>query len=142
MDTVKIDFERSCGPYCIEHSYYQDGDEKLLMGNSWNISKATKNDGRPRLVFEKIYFDLGVEFRIKIEYPWKLYHRIETLDHKMVSRMKLNPRKTWFAVTADPYPSICDDNYKNREFAAIVGFRRVPRKWVPELDKLLIRQKT
>jgi len=57
------------------------------------------------------------------------YRNVSTLDAKYVSHLKLDTRKKWFVVWNDHRTSML----------AMVGFRRVPRKWVPEMNALLVR---
>jgi hypothetical protein len=143
---IRKDFKRATGPFTVNHLYYKDGTTRIIMANSCIKYGMTKNDDRPRITFCTVYRGIEryigysniptKEMRIEIHTP-SGYKSVDRLDHKMVSLLNLNPRKTWFGIYSNG-SYICDD--KDRKVSDLIGFRRVPRKWVPELNRMLVKE--
>jgi hypothetical protein len=130
-------FEKKSGSYQIKHMYYQSGESKTVMMNWMPMWDLMRHDGRSRLEFTQTCLLKGDSFDINlVAAPG--HKPIEKLSPKMISKLGLDSRKTWFG-TLDKRMSISSNEYKHRKFIALVGFRRVPRKWVPELNALLIK---
>lgn len=143
---IRKDFKRANGPFTVNHLYYKDGTIRTIMANSCIKYDMTKNDDRPRITFCTVYRGIErcigysniptKEMWIEIHTP-SGYKSVDRLDHKMVSLLNLNPRKTWFGIYSKG-SYICDD--KDRKVSDLIGFRRVPRKWVPELNRMLVKE--
>lgn len=131
-------FTKHAGPYLVKHVYYQDGTSCTLMMNSSKMWDVMRNDGRARIEFTEVYGRLGKLMNIEIYTPTG-HKLIERLSMKMISRMGLDTRKIWFGTLEKHVSSLDWTAYKNRKYVAFVSFRRVPRKWVPELNALVIK---
>jgi hypothetical protein len=67
------------------------------------------------------------------------YRPITVLNNKQVSHLGLDSRKIWFGVIDGHRSSRSHFSRSNDPMTVLdaIGFRRVPRKWVPEFERLL-----
>ena len=114
----------ACGGFRIEHRYYRNGKTATYVGN---CPPSPFDDIEPFIQFTQ-YYHVGNErsLRISIFCPKHLNKNITgwyaELSKKSMRKLNLDQHKTWFSEFASGKP--------------VLSFRRVPRKWIPEFDKL------
>lgn len=123
------------GVFRTEYRYYSDGFVYERASNSYDPFSWSAMKSHGSYVSFSTYFRKHTK-QLKSESNTHIsimtgdgFRAVSTLDMKYVSHLKLDTRKTWFVVW--------DDNHRN--MIAMVSFRRVPRKWVPEMNALLVR---
>jgi hypothetical protein len=111
---------------------------RVLLKNSDHrykyVPRGNRGDTLPRADGTKA--DKVVSISINLGREENHYHRITVLEAKMVSILGLSSKKIWFAVLKDK------ESWMGRKakptVLAVKGFRRVPRKWVPEFKELML----
>jgi hypothetical protein len=128
------------GVFVNEYRYYSDGFVYERASNtmehlsSWSSMKSHGSCVSFATYFRKSHRSVKSKTDTRLSIiTGDGYRNVSTLDLKYVSHLKLDTRKTWFVVW--------DENKRGQRtnMLAMVGFRRVPRKWVPEMNALLVR---
>ena len=140
------------GPFTITHRYYRDGTYRNFVGSAPTdllsqpyIEFAYCYDVNNYLVRESIDAEwqplTKKEIRVSITLHCPLTLRangvsyVHTLNEKSVSARKLDSHKTWFAyMDLSKYQFNRDRRKPDPSVIVLKGFRRVPRKWIPEFD--------
>jgi hypothetical protein len=153
MDTrPKKNFIQGHGLFQITHRYYRDGSSKTFVGNQ---TPSVTQEIQPYIDFTQSFTEGHYMVRETIDSEWKPLTKKETtltislscphhvtknktcyinqLTTKSVSGRKLDSHKTWFYKFDYSKQSV--RRGINPQIVVIKGFRRVPRRWIPEFDE-------
>jgi hypothetical protein len=124
------EYRKGFGVFSIWNIYFKDGRSITVCGQNDRLFAYIRQFDMAAIVFScnfhsKVVCKSAKKFTIFI-YSKRGQKYVHTLSTREKSKLKLNSHKTWFGVI------------DNSKYVALVGFRTVPRKWVPEMDAILI----
>lgn len=124
------EYRKGFGVFSIWNIYFKDGRSITVCGQYDRLSAYIRQFDMAAIVFSCNFHNKSLcrsakKFSIFI-YSKHRQRYVHTLSTREKSKLKLNSHKTWFGVMNES------------RYVALIGFRTVPRKWVPEMDDILV----